>query len=482
MINTHTPKLAYYRSNLRLDELLQSRALQYLVLAFITGGAALLRFYKLGEWSFWIDEVFNINYAKELWGGISITDQPSLILISLLLRNTEINHFTARLVPTLIGILTIPLLYFPIRKMFGSTVALLAVLLIALSPWHLYWSQNSRFYSSLMLFYALAMFYFYFALEEDRPLYFVLSIVFFGLAFLERAVAGYWAMVMGIYIVSLFLLPFGRPAGLSRRNLLALGVPVVLFLVYQVVAVGMLGQEPFYAGFVEAFIGYNHNPVRVFLSIVYDLGLPLFLVAGMSMLYLLWNRNRAGMFLAVNAVIPVVILVAISPFTQSFSRYVFVTLPAWAVLAAIAVAELLNYVSKEGRLLALAVLIILLADSFSQDILYYAYQNGNRPDWAGAFQQVKEQMKPGDQVVTTRIDIGEYYLQQDVHWTQGLDPDDVVAAGQRTWFVIDNRTGFVSPELAEFLAAETRMVGVRDVYIPGKTMMMRVYRYEPEAH
>ena len=78
-----------------------------------------------------------------------------------------VNEWNARLIPALLGVVSLPLLYFPIKKMFNPLVSLVAVLLLAFSPWHLYWSQNARFYVALLLFYTLALFLFYLGLEED---------------------------------------------------------------------------------------------------------------------------------------------------------------------------------------------------------------------------------------------------------------------------------------------------------------------------
>lgn len=480
MIQSNTADSPGYRPQLRLDAQLKSRALEMVILLAVTGAAALLRFYKLGSWSFWIDEVYNLNYARDLWQGFSIFDQPSLVLISLVLKNFGVNAFNARLVPALIGVFSIPILYFPMRRLVGQVPALLAVLLISLSPWHLHWSQNSRFYTALMLFYGLSILLFYFALEENSPLKFGLSILFLGLAMLERKIAGFWVPVVAVYLLALVTLPkFGQPAGLTRRNALIVGLPVVLFALYQVALVVFASQEWFFQDFIDTFVGYQQNPVRVLFSIIYDLGLPLFLLGLLGGVYLLWQRSRAGLYLFISALLPVIVLVAISPFTQAFSRYVFLTFPSWVMLAALAAAKLFDFVSREGRLLALGALIILLVDPLSQDVLYYGYQNGNRPDWQGAFQVVEQNLSPQDRVVTTRVEIGEYYLQRDVEWTQDLDPREIEAAGQRAWLVIDNRTGFVSPELQAWLQEKPRLVAVKDVYMPGKTMQMRVYRYDP---
>jgi predicted membrane-bound mannosyltransferase len=133
---------------------------EYFLLAAITLIAAALRFYKLGEWSFWGDEVFTIGFQED---GFSKSLTTSLIHgITGWLGVTE---WTARLVPALIGVLSTPIFYFLIKRVFSFPVALFAALLLAVSPWHLYWSQNARFYTLLLLFYSLGLFLFLIGLE-----------------------------------------------------------------------------------------------------------------------------------------------------------------------------------------------------------------------------------------------------------------------------------------------------------------------------
>jgi mannosyltransferase len=464
----------------RASQLLQKEAVHYVLLAGVTLLAILMRMFKLGEWSFWIDEAYNVNYATNLWENFRLLEQPSLILSSFALKWLGINDWTARIVPAVIGILSIPILYIPTRKVFGAHVALLSSFLLALSPWHLYWSQNARFYTALLLFYTLALFAFYFWLEQDRFWLLVASGLLLGLAVLERMMAAFFVPVVGAYILALLLIPsFKRPAGLRWRNLLLLGLPPLAFGVFQLAVMGFGGGEPFYAEFVRTFIGKQHNPLRILFSVVYDVGLPLFLMAVIGSMYLLWQRSRAGLFMTLSAFLPLALVLLAAPFTQTFSRYIFHVLPAFTILGAFAITELFRQVSQPGRFLALGVLLLLLVDPLSQNLLYYGYQNGNREDWKGAYQFVEARMQPGDVISTTRVEIAEYYLGVEPLWTQNLHPRDVVASGQRTWFVIDNRTAFVSSRLQTWLDEETRQVGVYDVYIPGKTMMMRVYLYEP---
>jgi hypothetical protein len=55
--------------------------------------------------------------------------------------------YAVRLWPALIGTAAIPLLYLAGRKWFGERVGLLAALLLAVAPFHVYYSTEARFYA-----------------------------------------------------------------------------------------------------------------------------------------------------------------------------------------------------------------------------------------------------------------------------------------------------------------------------------------------
>ena len=121
--------------------------------------------------------------------------------------------------PSCFGVVSIPVLYGFIRKVFNPRVGLTASLFLALSPWHIYWSQNARFYTALLLFYTLALFTFYIGIEEDRPWVLVASLVFLGLAARERLLALFFIPVVLGYLLILKITPFRTPPGLRWRNL-----------------------------------------------------------------------------------------------------------------------------------------------------------------------------------------------------------------------------------------------------------------------
>jgi mannosyltransferase len=470
MIDSINPRTTDTPTRTRLaGGLLANTTVQAAALGAITLMALALRLYKLGEWSFWIDEVLTVNY---ILGGLGFFRDPtSFFLIEMAFQIFGVSDWSARLVPTLVGVLTLPVLYFPTRRLFGPLVALLAVFLLAISPWHLFWSQNARFYTPLLLLYSLGVFAFYRWLETDRLIHLAAAGVLFAFAAVERFNAVFFGPVAALYILVLLLAPsFGRPPGLNKRSLVLLAAPVVVFTGYVLFFTSMAGDLAYW------IFGRNHNPVRVLLSVVYDLGVPLFVAGLVGGIYLVRQRSRPGLYFFLGAGVPLVVLLALSPFTQTFSRYVYMTLPAWAVLAAVAAKEMIVRTSGQARLLAVGLVLVLAADAFSQNVLYFTAQHGNRENYKAAYAQVQEHRQPADWVVGTRSEIGDYYLGFQTVDSNRIDLDGIVASGRPAWFVMDNRT-HVSDRLQEWIPANTELVGVHDVHIPGRPMEMRVYYF-----
>jgi len=434
--------------------------------------AAVLRFYKISEWGFWIDEIYTINRAM---GDLeSVVIPISTRLISIALSLLGISEFSARFVPGFLGLISIPIYFFPIRKLTDGATALLAVLLLAMAPWHIFWSQNARFYTALMLFYGLAGLCWFIWLEEENSWYLIISMILIGFAMLERGTTLFILPVLIVYLIALMILPVKKPPGLNWRNLATFFTPMILL---GVVVVFTTGNH--YSFFTKIF-GHQHNPIRVTLSVIYDVGLPLFIFAIIGGVYWIYQKNRLGLFLLVGVLVPLVILAVMAPFTQAFSRYVFQTLPFWVILGAMAIKALIDNASNNGKYLVLGVALLLVADSFSQDFLYFNFQNGNREDFKGAFEVIAHDKQPGDLIVSGWPELGSYYLDESVVSSFEIKDEDIVKSENRVWFVVDNRSGF-PPRLQSWIEMNSQLIAIRDVSIPGKVMKMRVYLYQPEA-
>jgi hypothetical protein len=351
-------------------------------------------------------------------------------------------------------------------------------LLLTVSPWHIFWSQNARFYTSLMLLYALAAFAFYFAFEEDKPVYIA---IFYGLLWLgvgERFLALFLVVVVGLYLLMLAVLPMRKPRGWRPRMFAVLLAPPILAIAGDLVAYWLTGDS-YLAGALElAHSTPIDSPLRLGVLVAFHIGLPvaaLGLLAGIDQLR---SWHRAGLFMLIGAIAPVVLLLVANPFLFTVDRYAFVALPSWIVLAAVGINRLYRLTAKDGRLLTVGVLLILLADAAGAHILYYQVNQGNRPDWRGAFQFVQERWQPGDHLISTRAEVGEYYAAVEVEQLADFDTATVDSAN-RYWFVVDSEGIGHVPRRAAWVEQHAELVDFRYLRT-WENISLRIYLLEQD--
>ncbi len=133
----------------------------YLILALLVF-ASLLRLYRVEHQSFWTDEIITIKASKQsvsqlIFHPIITNNVPPLyflmthILLTLDHRNDEL---VLRFPSGLFGVLSIALFYLVVRKLLGKRIGFVAAMLMAISPFHIWYSQEARPYA-LLLFLSL---------------------------------------------------------------------------------------------------------------------------------------------------------------------------------------------------------------------------------------------------------------------------------------------------------------------------------------
>ncbi|MCC6695609.1 MAG: glycosyltransferase family 39 protein [Candidatus Hydrogenedentes bacterium] len=158
-----------------------------IVLAGITVLGALLRLNALGHFSIWYDEGATlyaatlVDHPSRLLDPDWCTDPPLLPLLTRVWWDlvaalgdldplTEQADFVLRLLPCAFSIATIPLAYLLAREVIGKPVpALIAALLVAVSPFQIYYAQELKPYSSLTVFGICVVYSLLRALLRDRP-------------------------------------------------------------------------------------------------------------------------------------------------------------------------------------------------------------------------------------------------------------------------------------------------------------------------
>lgn len=124
------------------------------ILIALLGG--FLRVLLLGTKGMWLDETFSVWMASHpipelLQWLVKIDQHPPLyyLLLHYWISFTGEAAYDVRLLSALFGTATIPLIYLIGRRISGTVVGLAAALILAVSPFHIYFGQETRMYALL---------------------------------------------------------------------------------------------------------------------------------------------------------------------------------------------------------------------------------------------------------------------------------------------------------------------------------------------
>jgi len=128
----------------------------------ITAGALVLRMIEIADKSLWVDEAFSWWLARQpmdtMWRYVFSLDQHPPLYYSLLHlwlgpgdRETGLRAFSV-----LWSVPTVPLVFLIGRRVAGPMVGVLAAVLQAMSPLHVWYAQQGRMYTMLTFFAAAA--------------------------------------------------------------------------------------------------------------------------------------------------------------------------------------------------------------------------------------------------------------------------------------------------------------------------------------
>lgn len=444
---------------------------QALVLLGITAAAAALRFFQLGEWSFWGDELITVRRALNLSDTLSL----SILSIGYTLQALGTDEWTARLAPALFGVLAIPIFYFLVRKIFGPFIAVATALLLAVSPWHLYWSQNSRFYTSLFLFYNIGLLSFYIGTKENSLRYLALSLVSFGLAFLERHIALFFLPVVAGHVLFLIFGPRETAFKFSPKAAGLLIIPGLIAAAFAAPDVWEKGVR-----FINAYDSYaNNSPGWILAGSIYYIGVPTIVMGSLGLFTMYFQKHRAFVLLGLAASVPLAATTILSMFVYTANRYVFVSLIAWIILAGYGIVELVKKTQGGWRLLAAGSLIVLAATSMSDNVLYFMVQHGNRANWKAAVAYIEENREPGDRILSSSPVVLNFYFQEPTYNIRRIQQPKNQDPQERTWFVVDNITESYYPRAYKWVRNNARLMDVYDVTVTARQFKMMVYLYDP---
>ncbi|MBN1342111.1 MAG: glycosyltransferase family 39 protein [Phycisphaerae bacterium] len=428
----------------------------YLAIAVFTLLAAVLRLYRLDTTSFWVDELLTVRTCGKLdqmhkskvfgfvptaLGLMAYGVSPSEIPLDEpeRWRAMGISEASSRIGSALVGIVTIPLLGLASCRLLGVRAAGILTLLLAVAPWHIYWSQASRFYSLQFLFYTLALIVYFTATQERSPRRFVMAMVFLILAFLSQppalVVCAVFAADWLIGLVSrqpVRLGPFGWAAAIASL----------------IVCMAVLGYDVSHApkDWTQFAGDLRQSPSKMTLGTVYMVGPGVALFAVLTAVQQLSERRRLAIYLALASILPPLVYAVVSTRSYVGLRYAFVCLYGWLALAAIG-AERIDHVLRPrlGRALAFSPLGLLLASMLLVDFAYHTGAGGFHTRWRDGFEYVAARKKPGEFVATDREIIGKYYLEDATVGRRPSSAEELRKIEHPLWIVVEAEDAIRGP-------------------------------------
>ena len=414
------------------------KKMQIAILSVIVLFGAVLRFWNLGQWSFWIDEVFTVRDAQNLsfesWRVIPNPIPYLAVKFSISLAGNS--EWGSRLIPCLIGIASILAVFGLGRALFNWRVGLLSSAFVACSSWHLFWAQNARYPVFTFFFAVLTAWFFYTSLERDSTLLTIGALVSCFCLILSHTLSAVIVPALATYAVICLL---EKSSKKRWGNLLIFFIPFAI----PVLALAL----PQVRGYLFSGWGRNvwqRSPLYIVLTLVQGVSIPIAVAAFFG--FVATPLNKSTRFLLCYAGIPLILFLIASQLQNVAGYYLFWTIPAYFILAGVACDRIWKAIeAKSANMLGILVPCMLLVTLLSQDYLYFKIENGGRPKWREALEAVKAKKQSTDKVVLSEPEMGRYYLPDStpvyigglLNKPEAFEREWETSGRERLWFLVD---------------------------------------------
>lgn len=464
-----------------------------------------LRLYALGSESLWYDELLQLDIAQ----GSLTSILPQLPRHAAVPLDYLISHFWillgrsdiwVRLPAVVLGTLTLPLVYQLGRALFGKSEGLLHMLLLALSPFHIRYSQEVRPYALTMMGVMLASYAYWRFQASGQWRYLIplqLGVLIFSLSHL------FALTIFGpLFICAGSVALLSRNRSRSLQALLALigsGLVALVFLLllgygsaiyFASAEFGKAVAEPekFSAAPSEKpnrGAGPEVNQSFIQTQILGPLGagsaessLWLFNgLVGLGFCYLLvQKRYRLSLLLGLWLILPVVVIVAFLVYRGTFfaSRYILFVLPAYLTLVGIGLLVLPRWLSRvsspwvsNGTFVLLGgLMLVALTGNLGQ--LYFTAKN---EDWRLVSQFLATNAQPNDAIIAVNAESTMNW-----YYPPAVVPVDTfdklatiqmrVAQARRSWVVVSIFSNYLEEEALKIRAWLSEQGAIRLTFDP----------------
>jgi len=396
----------------------KSIALGLTLLAFI------LRAYRLGDQSYWIDEAWTVYFAHfslgEMWHLLRNVEplpplyHPSTIYWVKLLGDSE---YALRFLSLVFGVIAVPLTYRLGKDLGDSRLGLLAALLMTVAPYQIWHSQEARMYSILTAASVMSMWGFVNLWQRGGWRWWLVYVV--GT---EWAIMVHYHGVVLIGIQGLFALLTWRRRWRSQQFMAwigALGVIFVLFLPWLFFGGDLLRdylnwieQTALWATYLRSAIAYSVGELvprtqAIGLSLVFVIVCVLGLVYAARRSWGSWSGRETLALLVAYTIAPNVAAWLYGEIRTPvyFERYLIPVQVGYLLTVSVGVLSIADGLRRRlgwgAPLLAGLVTLVLLGISGWVLSRHYFDPAYARPDWRQVARTVKSFELPGDALIIT---------------------------------------------------------------------------------
>lgn len=382
------------------ETLSNSRYAQLLLCLTVFG--VFLRFYHLGFNSLWLDEASTYTFATMSFSGIwqattgGEFNPPLFYWMEHLMLTLGNNETILRLIPAVLGSLTIPLVYLVGKEFVDRNVGIIAAAACTFSPFLIYYSQEARAYSVMLFFVVAAMFFLLRALKTDDTRDWALFGVLSALAFWSHFYALVIIGALVLYALAVKFPSLRRDIGSVKPMVIGCVAVVVICLPLILITIQLFARRsasaPTFGIQGLGIVTETFRQISGFSDLAMIFFLILFII-GICQAFLL-DRNK-GIFLVSLIVLTFVISYILSFRIPMVPRYLIFLAPVFFIGIALSYMPVWKVFRNPAVVYGLMALLVI----FGAPVLVSMYSGYTKEDWRGFSGQVQQATHPGDFVV-----------------------------------------------------------------------------------
>ena len=372
------------------------------VLLLLTLAGLLLRFWHIGDVSFWFDEVVTNSIAHrtvpEIWNaGMYDHNPPAFYWIEHFMLYFGSGETVLRFIPALAGMCTIPVFYLLGKEFHNRTTGILAAALLTFSAFHINYSQEARPYTLLLFLFSLALLFYLRAGRTNDPGTWLLSGLFSALACWSH----FFGFVMVLPLVLMACITGYRSGTTLHKDLrpvlragaawFLLSLPMMIYFVC--------------AGFLQPPEGsWGLKDIHVITSVLWFqlgqnyLAVILLFIVFLLGLFRLFRDERDRFFFIVTAMgLPVLTAVIATFRTSIATQHLICLLPFFFLVTGYCISSSDRRVCTV-RLSCIAVLMM-VAISAPSLFWYYSSDTKNGENWRDLATELQKQAGAGDVIL-----------------------------------------------------------------------------------